>query len=728
MSNSDKRTNKNLNLLKRFLDKTKSSPGREHEAAFIRLIIGFSVFFYTVYLNRDHPEVIFSVSTEIILYTLASICFLIWIYQDPHKNHLRYTISSFVDMTGLSYAMFLGDALGAALYPLFLWVIFGYGFRFGKRYLALTTVQSIVGFVVVYLNSNYWPQHQLLFNGLLIGLIVLPIYVSALLRRLEKSAEQAKVASKAKSQFLANMSHELRTPLNGISGSNDLLKNSSLTKEQEEYVETIEYSVTTLLGLIENILDLSKIEAGKKVISKVDFDLHYLMNTTIQMLRHHAQRKNLTLKLKIEPDVPYSLLGDENLTRQILVNLIGNAIKYTNEGGAIVKVYLKEKQDDKCKLRFEIIDTGIGIKEEKVKMIFERFTQLDDSDTRELEGSGLGTAIAYEVVKCLDGEIGVESEYGEGSVFWFELPFEIEKRDFSKNNDLNDARIILIDDENQSELAEILTNWGVTLVETHSASDAVNIINDMQAQKENIHAIIVSKGLIDINVSRFADEIRGKDVLKSLPLILVGQGIDRKMKKELVEAGFEYILNSPVDKTLLFNALHSSPLLMDAETNIEILAEHKNKIENKHFNILLAEDNEANQAILERMLVKSGHTVRIVNNGQEALDDLAVNKYDLCIMDMQMPVMGGVQAIKSYKENNPDSEMPFVVLTANATVDAIEKCKKAGADMYLTKPIRSAALLEAVDAVCVNNIVASDSENGVIDLDHLDCFDDKEFN
>jgi len=680
-------------LFKRFLIRIKLSPGREYEQAFLRLIIGCSVFIYTVYLNRDHPEVILHVASEIILYLSAGIILLIWIFKDPVKTPLRYVTSSVIDITGLSYAMFIGDGLGAALYPLFLWVIFGFGFRFGRRYLFLASAESIIGFFIVYSYSTYWQQHQVLFNGLLLGLMILPLYVSVLLKNLEKNIEIAKIASKAKSQFLSNMSHELRTPLNGIVGSNDLLKNSDLTNEQHKYVNTIEYSVTTLLGLIENILDLSKIESGKKEVLHEPFDLHYLLNSTLQMLKPHAVRKNLTLKLEVSADVPYSLIGDSNLTRQVLVNLIGNAIKYTNKGSVTVRVSLKNKKDNICNVFFEIIDTGLGIEKDKLNVIFDRFSQVDDSDTRTFEGAGLGTAIAKEVVQCLGGEIGVDSEYHEGSDFWFEVPYEINSLDRKHDTILKGMRIIVINNGKQHELCKKLADDGAILFEIGSDEDIGIAINKALKDNESIHAIINSESL---NTRLLIRESNSNIYLKNTSLIFISQDV---IDMDEINHGYNFILPISVDEYKLLNALHSSPSFFEYNESNKERIKGKNNIVKNNLNILLAEDDYHNQKLFEMMLNKGGHSVTIASNGQEALDELAIHSYDLCIIDMQMPIMGGVQAIKNHRELNPNNTIPFIMLTANATTEAIEKCKKVGVDMFLTKPIRSTELLNAVNSI-----------------------------
>ncbi|MGD8783584.1 MAG: histidine kinase dimerization/phospho-acceptor domain-containing protein, partial [Thioalkalispiraceae bacterium] len=271
---------KKNNLVTALWGRMKKSPGQEHEQAIIRLVIGFSVFLYIFFTHLDNLDVLLRVEIEIMLYTAAGLCIFIWIALQPQQNRLRYILSNVVDITGLSYAILIGGELGAALYPLYLWITFGNGFRFGKLHLFISAVLSWVGFATVYMLSPYWPDHKIMYLGLFGGLILLPAYVSTLLNRLKDAIDAAQIASRAKSQFLANISHDIRTPLNGIIGANEFLGETKLTHDQKEFSNTIDYSAKTLLGLIDNILDISKVEEGKLEIKNKPFDLHELLNFT----------------------------------------------------------------------------------------------------------------------------------------------------------------------------------------------------------------------------------------------------------------------------------------------------------------------------------------------------------------------------------------------------------------------------------------------------------------
>ncbi len=700
-----------------FFKRLSQSPGREHEQAFLRLVIGVVVFILTILFHVDEPTIIFNVSTQIILYTIVGLVILGWIYFHPKKNTTRYIISNTIDIIGLSYAMYLGEELGAALYPLYLWVTFGYGFRFGIHHLAISSVLSIIGFITVYLTSSFWQQYPTLFSGMLGGLILLPIYASTLLRRLTAAVKNAEIANKAKSQFLANMSHELRTPLSGITGSSDLLKNTVLTAEQKEYANTIDYSINALLSLIESILDLSKIEEGKITRNQIEFDLHHLLNITTRMLTHHAKQKGLSLNLQVEPDIPYQLIGDADHLRQILINLIGNAIKYTDFGGVHVRVSLKENSHDDCEILFEVIDTGCGISKADQKTIFNRFTQVDESDTRGHGGTGLGTAIAKEIVELLDGSIGVSSEPENGSTFWFTLPFKRQVVDITTNKDLSTAKILAISNKDNVlvDLINAIEDWGTDLVDTDSASDAFKLLTRAASEHDPFHAVVITKPLIDIDALQFVQSIRTRPELNNIILILLANNLDEDTHTKLLNTGFNFIFNNPVNKSLLFNAIHASPLLGAHDNNVEDFSSyfmHSKMV--KQYHILLADDNETNQRVIRRILEHGGHSVSVVENGERALDALEKETFDICIIDMHMPVMGGLQAIKLFRFMYPKNTMPFVMLTANATTEAVQQCKEVGVDVYLTKPIRSHTLLDTIAKIEPNQTASTGEENKLL--------------
>lgn len=698
-------------MSERILYRLFKSPGREHQQAFIRLFILTVVFPYIWITHRNDPQVLQNLAIAATILFTISLSFFGWIIYKPQTSPARYIISTTIDISALSYGVYLAGEYGSALYPLYLLITFGYGLRFGRYYLAYCAGISIVGFAVVRQLSEYWQDHTILFSGLVLGLIFLPAFAFTLISYLEKAIKEAKIANQAKSQFMANMFHELRTPLNGILGSNELLKVTESEAERKEYTDTIDYSVNTLLSLIDNILDISKIEAGKVDIKKSDFDLHSMLYQTVKMLTHIANSKGLALKLHVNPDVPFALVGDHDHLRQILVNLIGNALKFTEEGYVKVNVSLKECNNKRALIRYEVIDTGPGIKKEDQQLIFERFNQADNSDTRKHSGTGLGTTIAKELIEMLGGYIAVESALGVGSNFWFELPFQLQQSNIEANDDLNKANVILLHDADSrpKELLKYFTLWGVSVYETTSATDVINYANSKYNEGILVHSIVITKSLIEFNPRSVIQKMRGELKRETANIIFISDHIDNNTAQDLLSLGFDHVLPAEVEKSQIYNAIHSSPLFNSEQSNVESIFNHQNKIASHKYNILLAEDNPINQRIISRLLEQAGHTVDIADNGKQALEILRKQDYDLCIFDMQMPEMGGIEAIKIFKESYPGRVMPFIVLSANATTGAMDECESVGVSMYLPKPVRYGTLLSAVESVTSKLIENPDS-------------------
>ncbi len=318
--------------------------------------------------------------------------------------------------------MWVAGEYGFFVIGIFLFITFGNGFRYGRRYLFGCQLLCLLGLVSVLLFVPFWEERRIAGIGLLIALTVLPLYVSTLLKRIQEARERAEEANLAKTTFLANMSHEIRTPLNGIVGVVDLFKTTDLSGQQGELVQLLRHSVSVLRSLVDDVLDISKIESGRLSIEVTSFDLYATINGLVQLLRPHAQSKGLVLHATVDPELDYRLRGDSHHLRQILLNLLGNAIKFTERGEVILGVALKKSSAEGITARFEVKDTGIGIAEDLLPRIFERFVQADQSATRRFGGSGLGTTIAKQLVELMGGNIGVHSRVGEGTTFWFELP------------------------------------------------------------------------------------------------------------------------------------------------------------------------------------------------------------------------------------------------------------------------------------------------------------------
>ncbi len=676
----------------------------EREQATVRLINCSVIVLYTMICYFSGL-----LGKTVVFIYLASVPFslviLFWTIRSPKDNHLRRMIGMFADLGTTTAAMGLGGEATTPLFLFYLWITFGNGFRYGKNYLYISMCLSIIGFSLVIYLSPFWSQHLFLGTGLLISLFVLPIYIASLLKRLQTAIELAENANKAKSQFLASMSHEIRTPLNGVVGMSDMLGSTRMTREQKEFVNVIQSSAKTLLALIENILDISKIEAGKTEQEIVDFDLHDLVNSVVKMLFPHAESKGVSCKLHIAADVPYKLNGDSMHLRQILINLVGNATKFTEEGSIQVNLTALSLGEKHVKLRFEVKDTGIGLSDEEQQKIFDTFTQADQSVSRKFGGTGLGTAISKKLVDLMGGSIGVNSKSNLGSTFWFELEYNrqsgLPDDDFDDPIISNSPNILMIatTGHRHASLVQHLADWNFKWDHAENMEDAFLMLRNAADDAKPYDVALIDHQGMGNNIDVFAQQIfHNPQPIQTNLILITNSDLSHNSQNSLLSAGYFCILKSPVEKRLLFNALHATNLEQSENKNITRLVDFKSDTSlSEPLEILVGEDNPTNQKVIRTILEYAGHLVEIVANGNEVLDAIEVSKYDMLIIDMHMPEMDGIEAVKTLRFMQTGSErLPIIMLTADATTDAINSSEDAGIDAYLTKPIESEKLLATI--------------------------------
>jgi two-component system, sensor histidine kinase RpfC len=611
-----------------------------------------------------------------------------------------------VDNISITLPLYLGGETLVGLYGVYLWIIIGYGIRYGLPYLYGNLSASLLGFLVVTQSSPFWLANPSLSIGLGIALLVVPIYSSFLIKRLHTAVRQAHAAYAAKSDFIAKVSHELRTPLHGIIAINDLLSRTSATSQQKEMIRIISVSSNTLLDLINRILDISKFEDGTVALHREVMDLHVVVGETLSILWPQAYQKGLDLRAFIDTTLENHLVGSPRQLQEILINILGNSLKFTERGSVSLRVLSVTPTKRSVGVKIEIQDTGPGIEKDHLARIFEPFYQADDSLTRKHGGTGLGTAIARELVRLMDGEITFESERGIGTTVAIVLEFDTAPRPENLATIYPIEVMVASNAQVANSLNRELAAFGARVIR----QDVASLPNENTSSAFPL-AIFVDAEDTSAVIEKLRTFYRRNFPHTMIPVFKVCDSTENFVNQTDDSNG---VVSLGDGSSTLERALNLATSLRK-EYSVQV----QDGAKAQTINVLVAEDNATNQTIARLALAEAGYGCTIVNNGEEALEQLASDKFDIAIIDMHMPGMDGLEVARIYNfsHHDPASRIPLVMITADNRPEVMADADLIGVSKFLVKPIKPSSFIETITSLVVAQNSQARSNDKINDTD-----------